>query len=70
MAYELTKNRSARCQRAFRHFCNWASRSADQSSPSDRRNADDPNGPKLDRVDRRRSSLRMVVATGFATLNR
>ena len=38
----------------------------DQPSPSHRRNADDPNGRKLDRPDRRRHSLRVAVATGFA----
>jgi hypothetical protein len=65
-AYELTKNRIAPCQRAFRHFCNWASAAVDQPSSSHRRNADDPNGLKLDRPDRRRVSVRVAVAAGFA----
>ena len=70
MGYELTTNRTARCQRALRHFCNWASPAVDQPSPSHRRNADDPNGRELDRPSRRRHSLRVAVAIGFATLNR
>ena len=65
-AYELTRNRTARCQRAFRHLCNWASRAVDQPSPSHRRNADDTNGRELDRPSRRRHSVRVAVATGFA----
>src|SRR5882724_5637985 len=60
---ELTKNCIARRERFLRHFCNWASPAVDQPSPSHRRNANDPNGRKLDRPDRRRHSLRVAVAT-------
>ena len=64
------KNWPARRQHYFRYFRNRPSRAIDQSSPSNRQNADDPNGRKLDRADRRRHSVRLAVATSFATLNR
>ena len=67
---ELTKNWIARRQRVVRDFCNCASAAVDQSSPGHRRNAHNPNERKLDRPDRCRHSLRVAVATGFATLNR
>jgi hypothetical protein len=70
MAYELTTDRIARCQRSLWDFCNWASAAVDKPGPSHRRNADDSNRRKLDRPDRRRHPLRLAVATGFATLNR